>query len=901
MQTLLDTLIRLSRRWIGSSRQQQAQAKVVQELAPGSRWGQFRIVCKLGEGAFGTVYHAQDAIDRDVALKLLNGSEAIAEGKVLSQLKHPSIVGVLSYEQSAEGAALAMEFIHGQSLEQYVAANGSLDPIHAALIGSSLCQALAMVHRKELLHRDIKASNVMRQPDGRIVLIDFGLGQKIEGEAGEAEIAGTLPYMAPELFDGAPASVTTDIYAVGVLLFYLVSQQYPTTAGSYTAFQEEHRSRARRHLIDIRPDLPPEFIAVVETAINPDSARRFRSAGAMNAALENVLRIRPKKPAWRLKAVIAALLISVVLLAALFWPRTKADRRAPPGTAQYVRITKGDGLSQDPTLSADGMELVYASDEAEPGNLDLWVSRLPDGSPIRLTTHHGIDWMPAVSPDGRTIVFRSERDGGGIYSISAWGNGQEKLIARGGYAPRISPDGYYIAYYTGELWHPKVPSAKLYIVPVTGGIPRQVCPQMADARNPVWAPDSRHLLFQGSPERNVPPDLDAEWWITGLDCTAPQNTGVLESFDKQQDLEAHTWSVFWKDDSLIFSAAQKTNINLWRAPISPQPPYKIGTPERLTSGAAVETSPWPADDGSIAYASQTENLRIWSLPLEPGEPPDKDKLDRVTATTDYDAFPSISRDEKWMAFTRTVSETGLREIWLKDLQTSKEIQTTKDSQPGINKENPMISPNGDLIAYSVIQKRGADDIYVLSISSGSKRLLCSGCGTVTGWSKDGQSLLAAADGRIQIVGLASGRASARLQRAGFYLDEAETSPDGRWIAFSALPENGDRKVYLVRGDGSGEWISVGPAGSEKPHWSADGRTLYFYSNQDSFLCLHQHGFDTASGRLVGPLRPVRHFHNVRMSPIHISEPVRGFAVTAHRIYCNLPEVLGSIWMRVPKK
>ena len=469
--------------------------------------GAIKILGKLGKGTFGSVYHAQDVFERDVALKLLDSPEAIREGKVLAHLKHPNIVGVLGYEQSVQGAALAMEFIQGQTLEQFVAFNGRLDPAYAAILGVKLCRALAMVHRKGLLHRDIKASNVMRQPDGRIVLIDFGLGQAMVKDVRASEIAGTLPYMAPELFEGNAASVATDLYAAGVLLFYLVSQQYPVTGDSYAAFQEAHGAKIRQHILDVRPDLDPEFAGVIETAIHPTPARRFRSAGSMITALEEVLRLHPKRRRW-IWAWVAGLGALVTAGAALLTkqqPRPAQEEFRPD--AQYTRVTKGENLNQDPTLSPDGTLLAYASDEAEPGNLDLRVRQVPDGVAIRLTHHPGIDWMPAFSPDSHSIAFRSERDGGGIYMIPSLG-GREQLIVPGGYAPRFSPDGKYIAYYTGELWHPKIPSAKIYIIPVAGGPPQQVCPNMADARHPLCHGFPPHS-FSGMRRPEHPPEQGA--------------------------------------------------------------------------------------------------------------------------------------------------------------------------------------------------------------------------------------------------------------------------------------------------------------------------------------------------------------------------------------------------------
>ena len=872
---------------------------MLQDLAPGSTWGQFKILGKLGKGTFGSVYHAQDVFERDVALKLLDSPEAIREGKVLAHLKHPNIVGVLGYEQSVQGAALAMEFIQGQTLEQFVAFNGRLDPAYAAILGVKLCRALAMVHRKGLLHRDIKASNVMRQPDGRIVLIDFGLGQAMVKDVRASQIAGTLPYMAPELFEGNAASVATDLYAAGVLLFYLVSQQYPVTGDSYAAFQEAHGAKIRQHILDVRPDLDPEFAGVIETAIHPTPARRFRSAGSMITALEDVLRLHPKRRRWiwAWVAGLGALVTAGTALLTKQQPPPVQEEFRPD--AQYTRVTKGENLNQDPMLSPDGTLLVYASDEAEPGNLDLRIRQVPDGVAIRLTHHPGIDWMPAFSPDSHSIAFRSERDGGGIYMIPSLG-GKEQLIAPGGYAPRFSPDGKYIAYYTGELWHPKTPSARIYIIPVAGGPPQQVCPNMADARHPLWAPDSHHILFQGSQARNAPPDQGADWWIADLNCSAPENTGALSRF-REQGLEVHTWSACWKDGSLIFSAAKKDNTNLWRAPISRQPPFKLGEPERLTSGAAAETSPSAASHGALAFVSPRLSLRIWSFLLRQNATSAENESNRITRTADLDAFPSVSSDEKYMAFTRTVSEIGIRQVWLKDLGSGEETQMTSDTQ---EKENPVISPDGDAIAFSMIEAgRKQEDIYVLNRKSRERRNLCSDCGTVTGWSRDGKSVLISVSGKIEALDIASGARKPLLARSGFYLDEAEWSPDGQWVAFSALGDSGERHIFFVKADGSGEWKPLLTSGkwSDKPHWSADGRTLYFYSNEDGFPCLWKRGFDQRGGAPSGPAHAVHHFHNAEKSPIHISQPARGFAVTARRIYCNLSEVSGAIWMSVAKK
>jgi hypothetical protein len=141
------------------------------------------------------------------------------------------------------------------------------------------------VHQSGLVHRDVKAQNVMRSFDGgRIILMDFGAGQ-IQGGRADAAPQGTPLYMAPELLQGEPADASTDLYALGVLLFYLVTGSYPVTASSIPTLREAHARGDRRRLRDERADLPLWFVTTVERAIDPAPARRFASAGDLHDAL----------------------------------------------------------------------------------------------------------------------------------------------------------------------------------------------------------------------------------------------------------------------------------------------------------------------------------------------------------------------------------------------------------------------------------------------------------------------------------------------------------------------------------------------------------------------------------------------------------------------------------------
>jgi serine/threonine protein kinase len=869
-----------------------AARPVTKALEPGDNWGQFQIVKQLGRGAFGYVYHARDRLDRDVALKILDGAEAIREGKILAKLQHPNLVAVHSYEETGDGAALSLELIHGQTLEAFATERGRLDPAHASLMCLQVCRALAVVHGKGLVHRDIKASNVMRQPDGRIVLVDFGLGQEIDPKNTCAELSGTLPYMAPELFRGAPASPGTDLYAAGVLLYRLVTVEYPVSAGSVSAYREAHAAGRRNHLLDARPDLPEAFIAVVEKATDPNPAKRFRSAGAMALALEQVVQGTPRSSRRASRLIWAAPVVLVLLAAAFYWlrMRDRADNLAP---LQLTRLTSDDTLSGDPTLSGDGKLLAYASDQAHMGKMDIWVRQMPNGSSLRLTHTSFDESNPAFSPDGTQIAFRSEMDGGGIYVIPAFG-GEPRLLAARGQDPRFSPDGKYFSYWIGDV-HASVPSAKSYIMPAFGGTPRQLCPRLADARYPVWAPDSRHILLQASTSLNLPPDQDAEWWVASPDGSAAVNTGALKRF-RAQGLEVHTYAVCWYGDYLVFSAAEKANVNLWRARLQLGHLTRPGEAQRLTSGTGFETAPWIASNGTLVFQDQRGNLRIWSFPL--GGPPSDRTTDqapvRVTDSAYLDGFPSVSRDGQWLAFTRTSSEAGVRQVWVRNLQSESDSMMTDTPA---RKWNPLLSPTGGSVVYAVEESQ-AISIYVIDRRTRENHRLCAGCGFPSAWEPDGGAVLSSTGSEIRRIDIASGAAATALSKPGLLLDEAECSPDGKWIAFSARAPGQERDIYVAPYGRAGAWQRVDRRSgwSDKPHWSPDGKSLYFYSNADSYRCIWSRAFNPVSGALTGPPRAIQHLHNARLSSMSISQPVRTFAVAADRIYLDLAENSASLWM-----
>lgn len=283
-------------------------------------WGHLRRLSRLGEGAFGRVYRAWDPkLEREVALKLAPVSgegveprRALREARLLARIRHPNVVMVYGADCHDDRFGIWMEIIDGLTLEELLFAHGPMSAGEATLVGIDLCHALAAVHNAGLLHGDVKATNVMRAEGGRIVLMDFGAGRHIPAADDIPEsVAGTLLYIAPELLFGGKASVSADVYSLGVLLYYLATGKYPVIGENIADIRLAHQWNRRTSLRDARPDLQPGFVDVVERALSPDPKARYRTVGVLGQALADQAGVpyppdpRPI-PYWKTVAVTAA-------------------------------------------------------------------------------------------------------------------------------------------------------------------------------------------------------------------------------------------------------------------------------------------------------------------------------------------------------------------------------------------------------------------------------------------------------------------------------------------------------------------------------------------------------------------------------------------------------------------
>ena len=249
-------------------------------------WGHLLLVRKIGEGSYGEVFHAHDTwLDHPVALKLLKPE---AESRVQPSTFSTRRADWPACATTTSSGCTGQTVITDGSVSGWISSmvkpwlqrvsKGRLSAGEASSVGLELCRALAAVHRASIIHRDVKAQNVMRAHDGGgIILMDFGAGE-FQGNALATRPQGTPLYMAPELFESSAASVRTDIYAAGVLLFHLVTNAFPVNGGSMQELREAHARGERRRLRDERPDLPIRSSAIVERAhrSEPDATLRDR-------------------------------------------------------------------------------------------------------------------------------------------------------------------------------------------------------------------------------------------------------------------------------------------------------------------------------------------------------------------------------------------------------------------------------------------------------------------------------------------------------------------------------------------------------------------------------------------------------------------------------------------------
>lgn len=295
-------------------------------------WGSLEVHESVGRGASATVYRAWDpGLGRDVALKLfdsdaVNAEDAQREGRLLAGHSHDHMVKVYGVAIHDNTPGLWMEFVRGRTVDATIAASGPWTVDAALIAGRDLAGALAALHARHCVHGDVKARNVVREPGGRIVLMDLGAGVNRNAHR-EVDLRGTPLYMAPELFEGGMADDRTDIYSLGVLLFHMLSRSYPVVASSFEALVEAHRRHERKRLAETCPSVPRPVAELIDRLCAHDPDERPESAREAERALGEAL------------ATFNADAHPVPSRAARIWSRVKRPVASVAGATMLAAVT----------------------------------------------------------------------------------------------------------------------------------------------------------------------------------------------------------------------------------------------------------------------------------------------------------------------------------------------------------------------------------------------------------------------------------------------------------------------------------------------------------------------------------------------------------------------------------
>jgi serine/threonine-protein kinase len=570
-----------------------AHAHIDDRSAVATRWGPLEVLECIGRGRFGDVYRAWDRrLDREVALKLLRRADApdagggslfVAEGRRLAKVRHPGVVTVYGADRIDGRAGVWMEMVRGRTLEDLLVTRGPFAPAEGTAIGIDVLRVLEAVHASGLLHRDIKAQNVMREDTGRTVLMDFGTGR--ERDATDLGIlAGTPLYLAPEVLAGGPATAASDIYAVGVLCHHLITGTFPVSGRTLRDVLAAHATT-----MDPTPGpelarAPDDVVAVIRCALERDPSRRFSSAGAMADALSATMaggavagRPAPVRSRMLAASAIAAPLAALVLVALVLVrddrpTRTDARMICERCDASLGAVT-GDGraLVLPDLNSGDVVEQDVVSGAAHrlslnDGGPGAWSSRAsspvpsPDARRIAYSLDGHAVFVTAVGAKrpGRPVLDRGAQ--GGIQPVAwsadgrallveliekedlttslAWlsiDSGSVSEVVRLGWRFRrpidrasVSPDGQFIAYTALATnparrppYKPAATDAHLYLIPARGGTPIPITQGVSADRGAVWSRDGRRVLYLSDTSGTT--DL----WSVPLEHGAPTGRPVL--------------------------------------------------------------------------------------------------------------------------------------------------------------------------------------------------------------------------------------------------------------------------------------------------------------------------------------------------------------------------------------
>jgi serine/threonine-protein kinase len=811
--------------------------------APIASWGPLRIIRPLGAGSYADVYLAHDpSVDRPVALKLLRFRESIEqavdsvvqEARLLARVRHPNVVAIYGVSRIDGRVGISMEFVAGQTLAREIGERGPLGSDEVARIGLDLCSALAAVHRSGVIHRDVKAQNVLRDHNGHVWLTDFGAGRELARAGASTDVAGTPLYVAPEILNGEAASVVSDVYSLGVLLHHLATGRFPVNGSSLKDLHDRHRRGARETLRSTQPNLPLALSTAIDRATSPDPARRFQSADAFGSALA------PRSsPRYGASGFIAAAAASVIVAGIVTWLAVRSFVEPPP-------VVCRDCVDGDESISADARFLV----RDDPWTGDLILRDLAAGRDV-----------PVGVKDTRQLTHTFARQ------------------------PVLSPTGRYVAYQwvAGDKAR-----SDLQIFDRRSGRPRLLIANSLgqDVQPQDWRPDEKAILVLITRS-----DRSSELaWL-------PVDGGSLVAVASFAPLEGVRGRARVSPDGryLTYAAADPRARSAGPSSPMPQSIYVLDLASRTTAAVVTTASAnqgpvWTSDGRRVVYTSQAgDRGDLWSLPVDHGRAAGPPVVEA------HDVGLNVPEGVVGGSYYYGKRQLGIDLTYLAPMRAIRADFQAATFFPGYQ---PVWSPDGKAIAFYRRNAGASEaQLIVRSVDTGEERVLHTGLSTLPlFWFGDGQFLLEQikqTPGRplLQRVDVRTGQtlrmdgdlppgltrtAEAALSRNGRTLysmahdpvhsrtagpdrviaidvetgrvrfivaleGPPETLPGGGGVAIGVDPDGStlaiaagnDRGTRLIRvgTDGTGYRELYGPYTSDSPYrkldWSPDGKTIFF--------------------------------------------------------------------------
>lgn len=811
-------------------------------LESGTRLGVYEIVAAIGRGGMGDVYKARDTrLDRSVALKVLRpqiAEHAAAqqrferEAKALSSLNHPHICTLydVGRDPLVPCGFLVMELVEGETLAARIE-RAPLSGAQALEYAAQIADTLAAAHRHGIVHRDLKPANVMLTLHG-VKLLDFGLAtlRPASGSVrgfedaltAEGTLLGTLPYMSPEQIQGKPVDERTDIFALGAILYEMLTRRKAFDADNPASVIATVLERDPPPVTPELQDLPAAIDRVLGRCLAKSPDARWQSAADLASELRwlrdaPASPIRVSAPRSRLRGSAAALAAIVVVIGAAgigtYWfaegkPASVPLFRFPIPPADGTRYV---GLF---AISPDGRRLVFTAVDAAGVNA-LWLRPFDALASERLAGTQGASY-PFWSPDGRSVGFFADRK----LKILDVASGVVRVLCdagRGGGGTWNTDDEIVFAPESAVL-----SAFGLMRVAASGGSPVPITTLSKSAPGlhswPRFLPDGRHYLYSRIELTNGP--------TRGIEAMAVY-VGTLDGPESKKVVQARravyaNGNLFWVDQGrLMAQRFDVTRLQLTGEPLDIAQDIEQTAPGR----AAFDVSP----SGVIAYRT--------------GRP----RANQLAQLTWFDrAAREVGRIGEPAAYSTAVVSPDARYALAVRGGNVLRIDVgngTATPLPERDATSPVWNPDGTRVAFTGgVAGRGPTSVSVRAVDgSGASEVVLPLLAQVypSDWSSDGQFIVGSvirADTGYDLFTTRLGSHTATYPVASASDEtDAHLSPDMHWIAYAATDESRRWDVYVRPfGEGGGVW-RVSRSGGRHPRWRKDGRELFYVTPEGDLV------------------------------------------------------------------